>query len=1186
MYLKSIEIYGFKSFANKITFKFQDGITAIVGPNGSGKSNVADAVRWVLGEQSAKQLRSSKMEDVIFTGTETRKPLGYAYVMLTLDNSDRALAIDYSEVTVGRRVYRSGESEYLLNSGVCRLRDVTDLFTDTGIGKEGYSIIGQGQIEQILSSKPEDRRELFDEAAGIGKYKKRRNATEKNLEEERKNLIRISDILTEIEKRLGPLEKQSIDAKKYMGIYKELKKLEVNLFIIENDKIRSSKEDVENKTKIAENSLKELRNTYVSTKEEYDKLEILIEDYDTDIENNKNFLTENKINLEKNEGDIKLIKEQITSLKNQIIQNKESIRLLEDDINSKSEEKAAYLENKEQLDGQLLAIDNEQISFITKLEEIKELISKLSNEAEGFNSKIIESLNKESTDKSNLQRFETLLEQNINRKIEIDEKILQYNIQEGNVNNELKSSQDNLKKLLDETDICSQKVDKLQGLIISIQKEIDNITVEINQKQPLYHNENSKLKSLINMTERYEGYGNSIKRVMDLKNKESGVIGVVADLIKVDKRYETAIETALGGSIQNIVTDNENTAKKLINYLKQKKYGRATFLPLTSIKGSNNRYSLDLLNEEGVIGFADTLVEIDETYRNLASYLLGRNLVVDNIDNAITLSKKYNQSLRIVTLEGELFNPGGSMSGGAYKNTSNLLGRRREIEELEKVVANLTVSLTKLTNEKENKKKSKEEYRKGLDLSKSELQKLSLKQNTIELNIDQLHRKKQNIKEAFEEYNNTISEINNKELDLQDNILKTKAILANNESLRKEYEHKIEATNLKLAKSQEEQKIIQEEQSSISIRSTRIEQKKDNIIENIKRIKKEIEKLYNDKKELEKKKDHSYGQISLKEVELKDTENNIKQGQEEISRLESSISSIIDLKTKESDNHKNAFNDRERISNEINELDKELLRLSNQEEKYANQIDEQVNHIWDAYELTYTAALGLRDATIKNISESKKQVSSLKAQMKEIGSINLDAIEEYKTTFDRYEFLIKQKEDLQKSEENLLGIINELEDGMRRQFKEKFEEIKKEFNLVFRELFGGGQASLSLTGDSDILTAGVIISAQPPGKKLQNIMQLSGGEKALTAISLLFAIQNLKPSPFCLLDEIEATLDESNVDRYANYLKKLSKNTQFIVITHRRGTMNAADVLYGITMQEKGVSSLVAVSLIEGELEN
>ncbi|NMB43615.1 MAG: chromosome segregation protein SMC [Clostridiales bacterium] len=1186
MYLKSIEIYGFKSFANKINFKFQDGITGIVGPNGSGKSNVADAVRWVLGEQSAKQLRSSKMEDVIFSGTETRKPLSYAYVMLTLDNSDHKLPIDYEEVTVGRRVYRSGESEYLLNGSSCRLKDITDLFTDTGIGKEGYSIIGQGQIEKVLSSKPEDRRELFDEAAGIGKYKKRKNITEKNLEEERKNLVRVSDILSEIEKRLEPLEKQSKDAKQYLGIYEQLKKLEANLFIIENDKIRSLKEEVENKTKIAEDLLNNLRKDYLKSKEEYDKLEILLENYNTDIENDKQALSENKIFIQKSEGDIKLIRERINSFNNQVGQIKERIEAIEEDIQSKSDEKEKYLEEKKKLDDELESIDDEQISYISKLEEIKETISQYSKQIEKLNNEIIESLNEESNNKSILQRYETLLEQNVGRKSEVDEKITQYNLQEENVNNDLNSSRDNLQKLINEINEYNNKIKEFEGQITYIQDEIDGLSLSINEKQQVYHIERSRLNSLVNMTERYEGYGISIRKIMDLKPNVAGIHGVVADLIKVDKKYETAIETALGGSIQNIVTDNEDAAKKLINYLKQNKFGRATFLPLTGIKGSNNQYSANLLKEEGVIGFADSLVEIDDSYRSLASYLLGRNLVVDNIDNAIALSRKYKQSLRIVTLEGELFNPGGSMSGGAYKNTSNLLGRRREIKELEKSVRNLSISLDELTKEKEENKRRKNEYRRELESIKTLLQNLSLKKNTVELHIEQLLLKKENIKNAYKEYTDTINDIKNKELDLQENIKKIKEVISNKATLRNEVQHKIEETNLQLSSLQEEQRRLQEEQASINIKYSTIQQKNDNLLENVKRIKGEISKLYNDKNILDKDLLDLSNQIDLKENELKELESRIEKEKIYIVELENNIAKKTQLRDNESNNYKNIFKEREKISIEINELDKELLRLNNQDEKYTNQIEDQINYIWETYELTYTSALGYRDATIKNINEAKKQVSALRAQMKGLGSVNIDAIEEYKETLERYEFLSKQKEDLQKSEENLVGIISELEDGMRKQFMEKFGAIKREFNTVFRELFGGGKASLELTSDEDILTAGVIISGQPPGKKLQNMMQLSGGEKALTAISLLFAIQNLKPSPFCLLDEIEAALDESNVDRFAQYLHKLSKNTQFIVITHRRGTMDAVDVLYGITMQEKGVSTLVAVNLIENELDN
>ncbi len=1186
MHLKSIEIYGFKSFANKITFKFQEGITAIVGPNGSGKSNIADAVRWVLGEQSAKQLRSSKMEDVIFSGTEVRKPMSYAYVLITMDNSDHKLAIDYEEVTVGRRVYRSGESEYLLNGSVCRLKDITDLFTDTGVGKEGYSIIGQGQIDKVLSRKPEDRRELFDEAAGIGMYKKRKNATQKNLENERKNLVRITDILAEIEKRIEPLKKQSKDAKEYLAIYEELKKLEVNLFIIESDKVRNSKEEIESKTKIVEESLQETRDKHASTRVEYGRLENLLDSYDKEIEKDKNLLSENKINIEKKEGDINLIKEQINSLKNQIKQYQERIESLSSEINIKVDDKDKYIQEKKDIDIQLEAIDEEQISLITQIEEIKNVISDYTKKIETHNNEIISSLNQTSNYKGDLQRYKTILEQNTDKKSEIDEKLLEYKIEKEETEKNLLNLKDKLEKILREINGYKGKTKESEAYVSSIQKDINDLTIEINKRQQEYLNAKSRLESLINLTERYEGYGNSIRKIMDLKENKHGILGVVADIIKVEKKYEIAVETALGGSIQNIVTDNENTAKELINYLKKNRYGRATFLPLTGIRSQGNMSYPNLHSEEGVIGFADSLVEIDSKYQNLAKYLLGRNIVVDNIDNAISLSKKYKQRLRIVTLDGELLNPGGSMSGGAYKNTSNLIGRRREIEDLQKSVKSQGLSLTKFINEKEAKKRQRTDYTEKINSVNIMLQDLELKRNTIELNIEQTSNKIKQIEVAYIEQKDSACNIDSYDEDLQENIKKTKQVLSNSDKQLREHELLIEQTNKFLLEKQEAQNELLELQSSIRVRHSAIEQKKDNVIENIKRIKEENEKLYIDKNNIEKTIEESIKQISQKEQSLEELHNTIREIKADIISLDESVSNKIILKEKESRNYKQIFNEREEISQEINELDKELIRLNNKYERFSNQLDEQINHIWETYELTYTSALGYRDASIDNISVTKKEVSSLKGKIKNLGSVNLDSIEEYKETTTRYEFLSTQKEDLQKSEENLMSIIKELEDGMRKQFIEKFKEIKNEFNIVFKELFGGGTADLELTEGDDLLDAGVVIIAQPPGKKLQNMMQLSGGEKALTAISLLFAIQSLKPSPFCLLDEIEAALDDSNVVRYANYLNKLSKNTQFITITHRRGTMNVADVLYGITMQEKGISTLVAVNLIENQLEN
>ena len=1185
MYLKSIEVHGFKSFANKINFEFHDGITAIVGPNGSGKSNVGDAVRWVLGEQSAKQLRGSKMEDIIFSGTETRKPMGYAYVAITLDNSDGKLPIEYEEVTVARRVYRSGESEYLINGSTCRLRDVQELFLDTGIGKEGYSIIGQGQIDKILSGKPEDRRELFDEAAGIVKFKKRKSSAEKNLEEERQNLCRINDILSEIEKQIGPLEQQSKTAKEYLKLRDELKTLDVNLFLMEHGNMGESKSQLEEKLQITKDHLASVTTDYENTKEEYEKLEIQMTECDSELDENKNALNECKLSKEKQEGSIKVLKEQILSIKQNNLHYQSRIETINKDINSKKMEQEGYIKEKQEIDSKIDALDDNQSAITINLEKVRENIAGFMKQIEDCNSEIFDFLSENSTIKTNLQRYETILEQNNIKKVELNQKLLKNKSEEALIDIAIKEEEDNLSQISDKIIEINTQNEQVESQIGILQKEIEQLSSQIVDKQQEYHRKKSKLESLKNLTERYEGYGNSIRKVMERKETNSGIIGVVADIIKVDPQYETAIEISLGGNIQNIVTETEETAKSLIEYLKKNKFGRATFLPLTNITNKEMANSDKILKEEGVIGYANTLVEADSKFRDLMGYLLGRNIVVNNIDNALRLAKKYNQTLRIVTLEGELLNPGGSLSGGAYKNSSNLLSRRREIEELEKNVESLSKLVIQFMKDKEDKKNERNSIRQQVEENKAKLQELYLNQNTIKMNLNQEMAKKEEGKVSFHEFTNEIREIDLQSKELHENIDKLNEDLKQNELKSKENEDRIEEFNGLLELEKQKEKKLNDKASSIRVDFSALEQRNQNMMEHIKRMKRELERLYEEASELNRTKDNSEVQVREKQDNIQNTENEIELLNQKALTLEENIKVLNRTKEEITKSHKAFFQKREELSQEMNNLDKEAYRLSNQLEKLLEQMDEKISYMWEEYELTFSSALLLKDDSITNLPQTKKGISDIKGKIKNLGDVNVNAIEDYKNLSERYTFLRTQRDDIRKAEETLVGIIHELDDEMRKQFEEKFQAIKVQFDLVFKQLFGGGKATLELTEDDDILEAGIIITSQPPGKKLQNMLQLSGGEKALTAISLLFAIQNLKPSPFCLLDEIEAALDDANVKRFAQYLHKLTEHTQFIVITHRRGTMSAADILYGITMQEKGVSTLVSVNLIEDELD-
>jgi chromosome segregation protein len=1184
MHLKSIEVHGFKSFANKIVLEFHDGITGIVGPNGSGKSNVADAVRWVLGEQSAKQLRGAKMEDVIFSGTQTRKPLGYAFVAITLDNSDHKLPIEYDEVTIARRVYRSGESEYLINGSSCRLKDVYELFLDTGIGKEGYSIIGQGQIDKILSGKPEDRRELFDEAAGIVKFKRRKSTAEKNLEEEKLNLSRVTDIMKEIEKQLTPLEKQSVVAKEYLKLKEELKSLEVNQFLKEYDKLRTSKDQIEEKLTIAAADLDQAKDQYENTKEEYLKLERQLEECDQTIENDKNTYNDLKLKAEKAEGEIKVLREQISSLKQNDEYIQSRINSTSHDMEVKKAEEDGYLKEKEAIDEKISGMDDILSTALLDLNKIKENILRYSKEIEDCNNKIFEHLNINSGIKSNMQRYETMLEQNNLRKAELNQRILKNKSEECLYLETIQTCQDNLKEVSEAILGLTQESNELEQSITDTQTLIDSVSTEYNEVQARYLGESSRLDSLMNLTERYEGYGISIKKIMERKPQMPGIIGVVADIIKVDKSYETAIETALGGTIQNVVTADEATAKELITYLKQNKFGRATFLPLTNMSSGSGLQNDKVLKEAGVLGIASKLVETDAKYDALIDYMLGKIIVVDDIDHATAIAKKYHYSLRLVTLEGELLTPGGSISGGAYKNASNLLGRRREIEEMEELVSSLKKQTADLLRKKDEGKETKVRLRSSLDQLKSRLQEKFLEQNTAKMKLDRELTKKAESEAVFQEYTKELQEIELQAKDLKDNLNKLNESLSQNTQSNKEKETQIDQLNRLLEEEREKEQAAVEKTSQLKLELSTLEQSNTFLLENVKRVKRDIEKLYEEEAALKADILKASQAVEEKNRTILETQSMIEKLKEEITELEKQIAQRLEEKEHITNIHKNFFAKREELSNLMNELDKECYRLSGQKEKLTEQIDQQMSYMWEEYELSYTTALEFPIDPEISLPQVKKLITELKGKIKELGDVNVNAIEDFKNLSERYEFLHGQREDLIKAEEALIQIINELDIEMRKQFEEKFKAINEQFDIVFKELFGGGKADLELTESEDILEAGIRINAQPPGKKLQNMMQLSGGEKALTAISLLFAIQNLKPSPFCLLDEIEAALDDSNVNRFAKYLHKLTKDTQFIIITHRRGTMAAADILYGITMQEKGVSTLVSVSLIENEL--
>ena len=1185
MYLKSIEVQGFKSFANKITFEFHNGITGIVGPNGSGKSNVGDAVRWVLGEQSAKQLRGGNMQDVIFSGTETRKPLGFAYVAITLDNSDHKLPIDYQEVTIARRLYRSGESEYLLNGTSCRLKDVNELFYDTGIGKEGYSIIGQGQIDKILSGKPEERRELFDEAAGIVKFKRRKNTAIKKLEEEQQNLTRVNDILSELTRQLAPLEKQAETAKVYLKKKEALKQLDIQMFLVEMARIREQLKAVEEKYEIAQSDLEETCKSFDVTKTEYENLEKELEILETEIQKSREQSTQKTLEKQNLENQIHLLQEQIHSAKQNETQYQERAVALDADIDKRKKEEQGYLEEQSQLEEKAAEFSRVQSQAQEAFKEIAIEIHNLEEAIESGKNEIIEILNQRASIKGKLQRYDTMMEQISIRKVALNQRnltlrseVAQLDASEEQYKTQKQEIEETIEKLIRQGNRCEDQIKKYQA-------EISRATQQLENEKTAYHREASRLESLKNITERYDGYGNSIRRVMEQKKNVSGIKGVVADLLKVEKNYETAIETALGGSIQNVVTDNENTAKGMIEFLKKNKYGRATFLPLTSMKNKKTFNNPAALKEPGVIGVASDLVQVEAEYEGLANYLLGRTLVVDHIDHGIAIAKKYQYTIRMVTIEGESLNPGGSLTGGAFKNNSNLLGRRREIDELHENVEKLKLNIEKLQAALEEHRNKRNHFRDEAGRIQESLQEQYIQENTVQMNLNSMSDKRAEIKQGYENLKRENAELEKQTKEIEENSQSIQLEMEASASQESALEKSINEKQEELESRKKQETDISKELEKSQLEGAGITSRKGFIQENLRRIKEELESLTNQKEALFAGMEEGKEEALKKETEIVKIRQEIELAAKEEEEDREKLQEALLKKEKMTQEHKAFFSKRDELSARMNLLDKESYRLLGQKEKLEENQETQVNYMWEEYEITYSQALIDMPDELQERAEIKDAISNMRSEIRQLGNVNVNAIEEYKELSERHTFMKTQHDDLVQAEETLQGIINELDTGMRRQFEEKFGQIRIEFDKAFKELFGGGKGTLELDEEEDILEAGIRIISQPPGKKLQNMMQLSGGEKALTAIALLFAIQNLKPSPFCLLDEIEAALDDSNVTRYAKYLHKLTKNTQFIIITHRRGTMTAADRLYGITMQEKGVSTLVSVDLIENDLD-
>ena len=1180
MYLKRLELQGFKSFADKTVLEFMPGITSVIGPNGSGKSNISDAIRWVLGEQSMKSLRGAKSNDIIFAGTQNRKSLGFAEASLVFDNEDGTLPIEYAEVTVTRKIYRSGETGYYINKVPCRLKDILELFMDTGIGKDGYSIIGQGKIDEILSNKSEDRRHIFEEAAGIVKYRTRKAESEKKLEHTKLNLLRINDILTEIESNIEPLQQQAEKAKKYLNLKEELKSIEIGLFVYNIEKYKQTLEEIINdedimkstcnqeegklerikalkeelKTQIDEitEKIESMQNIGFESQKEIEQLNSNISVCNTRIENNK----ENKIRFEK---EIEEIKTKITSL--------------EEEIKQKQAKKDNLKENRKKFEKEL---EEKQ----AELDKLTSKLSKKEIEIEEHKKKVEENTDKRYELQSDISTQNANAESLEKRKQQIKQEIT-TNISELDA---ARLRKDDISKGFYEAE---SKRNSIVSSLEKIEKQKEEASTKIKEYDTNINNlynemriKDSRHKFLVETEKEKEGYIKSVKSLLNdcenIKDLGKGMHGVLANIISVPKEYETAIEMCLGASLQNVVTETEEDAKRLIEHLRKNNLGRASFLPITSVKGK--KLENFKAKEKGIIGVASDLVQFNKKYEQIILNLLGRTVIVDNMETAIKVAKQNNYSFRIITIEGDLINPSGAITGGSVaKKTVNILGRGREIESLEKEINKIKQKIEKLEKEKEEYVNSQEDLLEEVSSLEKALQEIDItyateKQKVVAINenIERIEKRLSKLKEETVNIDNQKIEIEEKKKTDEEQIStineeneKLTNIINEFAELNKDDQKYIDdlnfdITNLKISVSS-----FDESETSINEISDMINNDIENNKKSMENKEKQIQQIEEDNKELEKN--------------IEETKQKIEEVKKQVQTSGQTINNLKEERTQKNEklaNKETELNDQFKI---IEDLKSQMAKMEAKKSKTEEDLNVVINKLWEEYELTPNTIKEYQKPD--NIALTQKKVNNLRADIRDLGSVNVDSIEEYKTLKERYDFMCEQRLDLENTMSKLRKMIQEMTEVMKEQFKTQFEIINKNFGEVFRELFGGGKAELTLADEENILECGIDITVQPPGKKLQNMMLLSGGEKAFTAIALLFAILKINPAPFCVLDEIEAALDDVNVFRYAEYLKKFSKDTQFLVITHRKGTMEAADTVYGITMEENGISKLLSMKL-------
>ncbi|WP_027399254.1 chromosome segregation protein SMC [Anaerovorax odorimutans] len=1176
MYFKRIDMHGFKSFAEPVSIEFQGGITCIVGPNGSGKSNISDAIRWVLGEQSPKMLRGGKMEEVIFAGTASRKSRGMAEVTLVIDNTKGMLSIDFSEIAITRRMYRSGESEYFINNNQCRLKDIRELIMDTGIGVDGYSIIGQGKIADIVSSKPETRRQIFEEAAGIVKYRTKKAESAKKLETASGNLDRVNDIINEIESRIDGLKNDSIKATEYLNLRDRYRDLDINITL-------KTIENIEEKNKDIKAELVESENQITRYKKEKNSIDDNLELYQTRNEELEKALNEIRDKLFSNVEEInnivndgQLTKQKLFTIEKDNIRLHEEISLINEKISKEQNSAQDLIVNKQKIDENLKEL-KEQLEL--KNDDYTKRNYILNTESKGINDKknkiydLHKIINVKNSEINSLLSLKGTLDK---RK----EQILSEKTTSDSINLEISGKYEEAKAA---KDIISQNILTVENEI-KVERDIYNKLV-LKEKELSKEYEEQRIslgeiitrkKTIEEMESNYEGYNNAVKYVM--KSRIPGINGVVAELIKVPSGFEIAIETALGGAMQNIVCEDDKSAQTAIAKLKANKAGRLTFLPIKNIKASSANYDNLLKNAEGFKGIAVQCVSFDSKYSSVMSYLLGRVIIVDKLENAVKLSKKVTSGLRFVTLEGEVINSGGAITGGVLRNNSaNLLVRKAEIKKMAYKIEIMQKSQADITKEIEKLRidiSSKLEKLQKRDILHREKEKeLLVKENEINLISAQITELRFSEEKWGKELDSITEEENSSKLMIDEINLAIEKTQSELNDITKQIE--TDTTDYETEKVNLEK--INNEITKLTIDVAAEESKKRNIEDIIKRIENYKGEL---KSEIETK------ELFLKELQIQknnlndnstNLDNVLKTKEDEKIQLEKTLNDFQEEKTEIIKKINETEYNKKTIDEKLNKFQNQKYDFEIKQVKNETQIDNYKNKLWDEFEISYLQAIEFKKKDF-NMSEALKDSKDIKNKIKQLGEVNIGAIKEYESVKERYDFLTAQRNDLLKAMDTLKDIINDMDRTIRSNFKDSFNKIAINFKESFYNLFGGGTAELKLDDETKPLDSNIEIIAQPPGKKLQNINLMSGGEKTMTAISLMFAVLKTKPTPFCILDEVEAALDDANIDRFAKYLTNF-KEIQFTLVTHQKATMEYADVLYGVTMPEQGISKIISLKL-------